>query len=84
MVDSSPPPVIFNDISTNSGLAAGELFPVVHVKSKLLVVVTHALYYAPTLSQEIWIRLHSRIFRQNRRDEIDSEKTVEFNRRQFW
>jgi hypothetical protein len=53
MVDSSPPPVIFNDISTNSGLAAGELFPVVHVKSKLLVVVTHALYYAPTLSQEI-------------------------------
>src|SRR5215208_543527 len=41
MIDSSPPP-------TNSGLAAGELFPVVHVKSKLLVVITHALYSAPT------------------------------------
>ena len=41
------PPIIFNDISTNSGHAAGELFPVVHVKSKLLVVITHALYSAP-------------------------------------
>ena len=50
MVDSSAPPAIFNDISTNSGLAAGELFPVVHVKSKLLVVITHALYYAPTFT----------------------------------
>jgi hypothetical protein len=50
MVDSSPPLVIFNDIFTNSGLAAGGLFPVVHVKSKLLVVVTHELYSAPTFT----------------------------------
>jgi hypothetical protein len=47
---SSAPPVAFNDISTNSGLAAGELFPVVHVKSKLLVVIIHALYSAPAFT----------------------------------
>ena len=50
MVDSPAPPVIFNDIPINSGLAAGELFPVVHAKSKLLVVITHALYSAPTFT----------------------------------
>jgi hypothetical protein len=42
--------VAFNDISTNSGLAAGELFPVVHVNSKPVVVITHALYSAPVLT----------------------------------
>lgn len=40
----------FNDISTNSGLVAGELFPVVHVNSKPMVVITHALYSAPVFT----------------------------------
>src|ERR671914_1563353 len=37
-------------MSTNSGLAAGELFPVVHVNSNPTVVITHALYSAPVLT----------------------------------
>ena len=31
----------------NSGLAAGELLPFVSISSKLLVVITHALYSVP-------------------------------------
>jgi hypothetical protein len=57
MVDSSPPLVIFNDIFTNSGLAAGGLFPVVHVKSKLLVVVTHELI-CTNIYSKIWKGRH--------------------------
>src|SRR5919106_4556927 len=40
-------PVAFNDKSTNSGLAAGELLPDLHVSSKSLTVATHALYSSP-------------------------------------
>jgi hypothetical protein len=50
MIDSSAPPVTFNDISTNSDISAGKLFPVVHVESKLLVAITHALCSAPTVT----------------------------------
>jgi hypothetical protein len=50
MVDSSAPPFTFNEISTIYVLAARKLFPVVHVKSKLLVVITHALCSAPTVT----------------------------------
>jgi hypothetical protein len=37
----------FDVKSTNSGLRAGELFPVLHIGSKSVVVKTHALYSAP-------------------------------------
>src|SRR5215216_2584543 len=46
----SIPPAAFNDKSTNSGLEAGELFPVLHINSKSLVVITHALYSAPAFT----------------------------------
>jgi hypothetical protein len=50
MIDSSAPSVTFNDISSNSDLSAGKLFPAVHVKSKLLVAITHGLRSAPTVT----------------------------------
>src|ERR671910_1425736 len=40
----------FNDKSTNSGLAAGELLPDLHISSKSLTVATHALYSSPELT----------------------------------
>ena len=47
-VDScSISPVAFSDKSTNSGLEAGELFPVVHIISRTLTGNTHALYSSP-------------------------------------
>ncbi|HJR47511.1 MAG TPA: hypothetical protein VJ799_05085 [Nitrososphaeraceae archaeon] len=48
----STPAVVFNDISINSGLAAGEFRPVLHINSKSLVVTTqaselsHRIYYS--------------------------------------
>src|SRR5215203_1868244 len=44
---STSPLVAFKDKSTNSGLAAGELFPDLHISSKSLTVATHALYSSP-------------------------------------
>ena len=43
----STPAVVFNDISINSGLAAGEFRPVLHINSKSLVVTTQASYCSP-------------------------------------
>src|SRR5215210_684196 len=37
-------------MSTNSGLWAGELLPAVHIGSKSLVVITHALYSSPAFT----------------------------------
>src|SRR5215207_2502842 len=44
---STSPLVSFKDKSTNSGLAAGELLPDLHISSKSLTVATHALYSSP-------------------------------------
>src|ERR687898_1025192 len=46
----SRPVVAFNDRSTNSGLAAGELFPVVHMGSRVLTGNTHASYCPPAFT----------------------------------
>ena len=50
MVDSSAPPFTFNEISTIYVLAARKLFPVVHVKSKLLVGNTYTSFSATTVT----------------------------------
>src|SRR5918993_977342 len=42
--------VAFNDRSANSGLAAGELFPVVHMGSSVLTGNTHASYCPPAFT----------------------------------
>src|ERR671910_1124081 len=42
--------VAFNDRSANSGLAAGELFPVVHMGSRVLTGNTHASYCPPAFT----------------------------------
>jgi hypothetical protein len=47
IVTCSIPPVAFSDKSTNSGLEAGELFPILHVNSRSLTGNTHALYSSP-------------------------------------
>ena len=47
IVTWSIPPVAFSDKSTNSGLEAGELFPILHVNSRSLTGNTHALYSSP-------------------------------------
>jgi hypothetical protein len=39
-----------NDISTNSGLLAGEFWPALQFKSKSLVVRTHALHSSPAFT----------------------------------
>jgi hypothetical protein len=46
----STPAVAFNDISINSGLAAGEFWPVLQINSKPLVVTTQALYSFPAFT----------------------------------
>jgi hypothetical protein len=45
-------------ISINSGLEAGELRPVLHNTSRLLVVITHALYSAPEFTVTLGMLKH--------------------------
>jgi hypothetical protein len=54
MIDSSPPSVIFNDISTNSGPAAGELFPVVHIKIQTFSCYYTRLILCTNIYSNIW------------------------------